>query len=111
MLSNILDNALRAAGSASDDLKYMDMKMIERENVILLVCENGFDPSAEAARDINDIWHGIGLKNVEDIAERYNGAVDIQKDDSVYRISVLLKKRPFETGIRPSVTSGLYVKS
>ncbi len=97
VLSNILDNALKAAGSASNELKYIKMKMIDRENVILLVCENGVNLSVAPPRDMNDIWHGIGLKNVEDIAERYDGTVNIKRDDSVYKISVLLKKCPSVT--------------
>ena len=97
VLSNILDNALKAAGSASEKSKYINMNMIDRENVVLLVCENGFDPSADESRDLNDIWHGIGLRNVEDIADRYDGTVNIKKGKSVYKISVLLKKCPSVT--------------
>ena len=56
------------------------------------MCENGFNPSENISRDLNDKWHGIGLKNIEAIAEQYNGVVNIKKTDSVYKISILLKK-------------------
>lgn len=97
VLSNILDNALKAAELASEKLKYINLKIIDRENVVLLVCENGFDSSANISKDLNDIWHGIGLRNVEDIAERYDGTVNIKKEKSVYKISILLKKCPSVT--------------
>ncbi len=97
ILSNILDNALKAAESVPERLKYINMRMIDRENIVLLVCENGFDPSADKKKDIDDIWHGIGLRNVEDIADRYDGTVNIKKEKSVYKISVLLKKCPSVT--------------
>ena len=97
VLSNILDNALKAAEAASAELKYINIKMADKKNVILLVCENGFDPSDKVLKGADDIWHGIGLKNVEDIAERYSGTVNVKKADSVYRISILLKKCPSVT--------------
>ena len=92
VLSNILDNALKAAEAASEELKYINIKMADKKNVILLVCENGFNPSEKVLKGADDIWHGIGLKNVEDIAERYSGTVNVKKAESVYRISILLKK-------------------
>lgn len=97
ILSNVLDNALKAAKSALDERRYINMKTVDKENVILIVCENGFERSADISKDMNDMWHGIGLKNVEDIAERYNGTVNINREDFVYKISVLLKKCPSVT--------------
>ena len=97
VLSNILDNALKAAEAASEELKYINIKMADKKNVILLVCENGFNSSEKVLKGADDTWHGIGLKNVEDIAERYSGTVNVKKADSVYRISILLKKCPSVT--------------
>ena len=93
VLSNILDNAIKAAEESADDSKYVSIKAVDKENVVLIVCENGFDKSTHTERDADDFWHGIGLKNVADIAERYDGTMRITEDGEIFKITVMLKKR------------------
>ena len=36
--------------------------------------------------------HGIGLKNVKEIAERYLGVMDIKINGNIFRITVMLQE-------------------
>ena len=92
VLSNILDNAIEAADTVNGELRYVNLKTIDRERVILLVCENGYDSSLQPQGDKENFWHGLGLKNVEDIAERFDGTVNIKKYDNLFKIKIMLKK-------------------
>ena len=38
--------------------------------------------------------HGIGLKNVSDIAERYYGGVSIKIGEQVFHVTVMLQREP-----------------
>ena len=92
ILSNILDNAIKASSETEDELRFVSLKTIDRRNVILIQCENGYDMTVQKEKHPDDEWHGIGLKNVEDIADRFDGAVNIKKDGKIYSITVMLKK-------------------
>ena len=95
VLDNILDNAIEAASDA--EKRYIELDLIEREKIILIRCENSRTQKTEGDRGKDTYWHGIGLKNVNKIASRYDGAVDIGGDDNRFVISVMMKKIPFAT--------------
>ena len=40
-----------------------------------------------------DGWHGLGLLNVRDLAERYGGGIRIEKTDKLFSITVMMKKQ------------------
>ncbi len=41
---------------------------------------------------INSMEHGIGLKNVKDVANRYFGDLDIKVKDAIFKATVLLQE-------------------
>ena len=45
--------------------------------------------------DLPDILmeHGIGLKNVKDVADHYLGDMDIKIKNDVFKVTVMLKQR------------------
>lgn len=98
ILTNILDNAIEASEHLSEDKRHIDLRLTDKPNVILIRCENTCDPNrSHKHKRKDDYWHGIGLKNVEDIAKRFDGAMDISEGTGTFIISVMMKKRPFTT--------------
>ena len=98
ILTNILDNAIEASEHLSEVKRHIDLRLTDKPNVILIRCENTCDPnSSHKHTRKDDYWHGIGLKNVEDIAKRFDGAMDISEGKGRFIISVMMKKRPFTT--------------
>ena len=87
---NLLDNAIRAAAQTEE--KSVRFRVKENQGVILVLCENAY--VNDTVRDIpKNEWHGLGLKNVEDIAERYEGGMRIDKERGVFEVTVMLKKQ------------------
>ena len=90
VIGNILDNAIREAGQAEN--KNVSFHIREKTAVILVLCENDYLPGREREHPNNE-WHGLGLKNVEDIAGRYDGTMRIDKTGKRFSVSVMLKKQ------------------
>ena len=90
VIGNILDNAIREAEYT--EAKNVSFQIREKAAVILVLCENDYLPENGREHPENE-WHGLGLKNVEDIAERYDGAMRIEKKEGHFSVSVMLKKR------------------
>lgn len=59
----------------------------------MIQCENGYGMEIREDKHYDEKWHGIGLKNVEEIADRFDGVVNIKKDEKIYSITVMLKKK------------------
>lgn len=94
LLSNLLDNAIEAAGGCPDKEVRLSMKM---EQGLLCVCvENGYDGTLRCengryvTRKQEAKEHGIGLQNVKDIVNKYDGAMEIQTDHHIFRVNLLL---------------------
>ncbi len=89
---NLLDNAIRAVSLVEDREKAISFQVKDNQGVVLVLCENAYDPEAPDTAPKNE-WHGLGLKNVEDIAGRYDGGMRIDKDKGIFFVTVMMKKR------------------
>ena len=96
IIGNLLDNAVRAASGVKYDTRYVTLQLKERENFIVIICENSYDADETTVRggDKDDnARHGLGLKNIRDITERYDGWMNIEKNECVFVVKILLKKQ------------------
>lgn len=102
ILGNILDNALEACQIL---LKKSDVKKIVNElfiyvrigtikKCLFLEVQNSTvqteGSKINKSRKENPNGHGIGIRNIKAAAANYNGAVQIESENSVFTISVLL---------------------
>lgn len=92
VISNLLDNAIRAAVVLPDGKRYIFLQAVERNSVVLLICKNAYDPIIRQEKRPDEDWHGFGLKNVREIAERYGGGLQLQKDEKEFTAMVMMKK-------------------
>lgn len=84
ILSNALDNAVRACRDVSDGAeKYIRMSGRLQGDFILLEVENSFQGKGRAAK-------GTGLSNIRAVAEKYQGAMSIKTQGHSFLLSVLL---------------------
>ena len=93
VVSNLLDNAIRAAEQMPEAERFVSIRLAEQDPVILITCENSYDPDAANDERRKSEWHGLGLKNVREIAERYDGGIRIESDGQVFLVKVLMKKQ------------------
>lgn len=106
VLNNLLDNAIEACEKLEPAERQVSLTLKRRNQFLLVEVENRFDGALEE-RDADGIpatskqdgvfdirmEHGIGLKNVKDVAERYLGYVDIRTQGNIFKVTVMLQQR------------------
>ena len=87
MLGNLLENAIKAAGKTEN--KYLSVHIKLKRGILKVKIENSFESSYILRKEQNrkdtilkttkpfTKQHGIGLKNVKKIVEKYNGTMAV----------------------------------
>ena len=95
LLSNLLNNAIEACEQSSD--KIIKMKFEIEGNQIILSVKNSIaglptqvDGKIVTSKADHPEEHGIGLKNVEEVVEKYDGAYALKFDEGWFMISMLI---------------------
>lgn len=83
VFSNILDNAITACMQVEPSKRALSLSTKGRANFLVIESTNSVAVSGPIQR-------GIGLRNIEHIAKKYQGATEIEHADETFRISVLL---------------------
>lgn len=95
LFGNLLDNAIEACMAVTGKKTIRVVMKVAKNQLHLymenpyagnLQWENGLPLSKKENREL----HGIGTQNVKRIVEKYNGAMDIETEDNVFRIKILL---------------------
>lgn len=105
VLANQIDNAFDACRKIPNErLRKVSVEVKQVQDFVFLkvvntVNENPFDSSHElkSTKAGPLVPHGFGLKSIQEIAERYNGAVRNEFQDGVFISTVSLCQRPFDT--------------
>lgn len=106
VLNNLLDNAIEACEKLEREKRRISLRMKRKEHFLLVEVENSFDgrlvwkegesiPATTKHEDLPEILmeHGVGLKNVKEIAERYLGHMEILAGANVFRVTVMLQQK------------------
>ncbi|MBO4913625.1 MAG: GHKL domain-containing protein [Oscillospiraceae bacterium] len=99
IVNNLLENAIEACDKLTDAKRYIVLNARYKPNFLLIEAENSFDGNItwteeqlpQSSKPDADAFHGMGLKNVRDIAERYLGGVKFTSESKVFRVSVMLQ--------------------
>ncbi len=83
IFSNALDNAIKACMQMRDDRRYIRISGKQREDFFMLEFENSYSPEGTSGT-------GMGLSNIETVARKYRGGVTLEKQDSTFRLNILL---------------------
>lgn len=100
LLGNLLENAIEAAGKTEN--KYLSIYITLKRGILKVKIENSFEPSCilwgeqqrkdmilKTAKPFTD-RHGIGLKNVKKIVEKYNGTMAVTTQDGIFCVNLIL---------------------
>lgn len=106
ILNNLLENALEACEKLEQKQRYISLALKRKNHFLLIEVENSFDgelkwedgasvPITTKQSDYPDILmeHGIGLKNVKDVADRYLGDMNIKIKENVFQVAVMLQQK------------------
>lgn len=96
ILGNIFDNAIEALAHQSSKEKVLDISIRYDRNRLIITVRNSFDGKVKKAnnelvtRKAAVANHGIGLKNIESIVQKYSGAMTITHDPDFFTIEIIL---------------------
>ena len=83
VLTNAIQNAYKASLSVNEP--YVEITSFERENVYIISIKNKSDKKAQIDEEgvpisiKNDDGHGFGVRNIREIARKYNGDIEIKQ--------------------------------
>ena len=106
VLNNLLDNAMEACGKLEQGKRHISLTLKRKNHFLLVEVKNSFDgrlewqdgeavPMTMKPSSLPDILmeHGIGLKNVKDVADRYLGYMDIKAGKDEFKVTVMLQQK------------------
>lgn len=96
LLTNVLDNAIFANKNVTTK-KEITLKIAQKGEYLVIVCSNTFngeiavkgDNLLSYKRDYSS--YGYGIKILEDIANKYDGSIDINYNNAMFNITLLIK--------------------
>ena len=96
ILSNLLSNAIEACEKYSGK-KIIKLKFIQEGDDIIISVKNTYngkieikDGEVQTSKLYESDEHGIGVKNIIDVIEKYQGSYVIQNDKEEFNFSILL---------------------
>ena len=96
ILGNLLDNSLEAAGSAEDNLRFINLTIRRINDMLVIKVENGCSATPTVTdgdlqtSKTDKALHGWGLKNVRTAAEHYDGTIETEYNDHTFCAVVTL---------------------
>lgn len=97
LLGNALDNAAEALEAQAAGEKFIRLRSSLYDDMLLLSIENSCRKGVVRRKDdglpvsTKNGGHGIGLRNIRDIAEKYAGTMDWKMEKGIFTLAVLLK--------------------
>lgn len=95
ILGNLLDNAIEASSKA--DKKYIRFRATYDKGTILIVVSNSYygelkfeGNTYKTTKKDDTASHGIGLKSIKSIVEKYNGEIKVTHTDTEFSVRILL---------------------
>lgn len=95
ILGNLFDNSIEASSLCND--KRIHLKISNQKDYLEIHIENSLNqsvltsnPNLESNKTDNK-HHGIGIKSVKSVVEKYNGFIDFYEKDKMFICNVLLK--------------------
>lgn len=95
VLSNLINNAIEACEKS--EKKVIKLKIVRENKRLIVSATNSYDcePVKEAGKYItskseNIQYHGIGIENIKEVVERYQGTYAIKCENNEFLFSILL---------------------
>lgn len=96
ILSNLLNNAIEACEKC-DDKKIIKLKFVNEDNMIIIAVKNTFshpicyeNGEIKSSKISRAEEHGVGIKNIIKVIEKYNGSYIIEDSKNEFYFSIII---------------------
>lgn len=95
LVMNIIDNAFAAASVSTDEKPFVQLDFHEKNHYFTFTCKNSSTVKAASKKAKKETVqkHGLGLKIIRNITERYHGLVTAEQNDNCYEVKVAIPLR------------------
>lgn len=92
LFGNLLDNAVRACEQTEEGRRFLSVQARTVKRCFLLEVKNSTGAKAGQKKSQTEETepHGLGLLNVRDVVEKYQGTMAIEEQDGLYLNTILL---------------------
>lgn len=95
ILGNLLDNAITASGKSEHGM--ISFSMEQTDTYLSIICQNNHcekiiekNGTFVSTKENPGLFHGLGIKNIQNSVSSLNGTLDIQYDDSMFMVSIIV---------------------
>lgn len=85
LMLNLIDNAIAAASACGRKQPRIRLDLRVKGDFFVFACENSRHPAGETAQG-----HGLGLKIVANIVERYNCLMEAEQTEEMYKVTIAM---------------------
>ena len=96
ILANLLNNAIEACEKCKDN-KIIKLKFIKKEDKVIISVKNTYNDTIryengeiKTTKSLKPEEHGVGIKNVLKIIEKYSGSYVIQEQNEEFFFSIII---------------------
>lgn len=97
LLGNIIDNAIEACNKVTIDKRYINLKISYAPGILYLSLLNPYTRMPGINKEgyfitkkRNYKWHGIGMKNVQNIVKKFDGTMTSTYNNGIFKINIIL---------------------
>lgn len=96
MLGNMLDNAIEAVSMLNDEKKTISFSIDVQGGLLCIETQNYYSGDIEMEDDLpktkkhDSEFHGIGLKSIREIAQKYGGFIQFETENSIFVLRVVI---------------------
>lgn len=97
VLGNLLDNAIEANERTPKNGRFISLSVAQKQGYLSVQISNAVSEKVKIRN--NEIFttkrnkeiHGIGLKSVKEITEKYDGTISFEQEENVFTVIVMLR--------------------
>ena len=97
ILSNLLDNAIEACKKCDIGKRILKLKLVNEDGMVKIGVKNTFsnpivyeNGEIKSTKLVQTEEHGVGIKNIIEVIERYGGSYIIKNDDHEFYFSIIM---------------------
>ncbi len=99
ILGNLMDNAIEAAGKSKD--RFLQIRIRYQRGMLFIQIRNSYSgerimsedrylSTKDYDRGDDALVHGLGIRNVRRIVEKYDGSMEISSEDGIFDVRIMM---------------------